>query len=350
MLACENDYEKVVSVLLAQGANINAASHDGRTALMLASLHGREEVDLLLLAQGADVNAVTRDGHTALMLASLDDHKEVVDLLLKRADVTETIPALLAHKEINVDAKEYFEALTYPENANLRNAEIALDLLSRNHFNWRELRSKLDHSTLQNLQKEVAFLLAVVTPEEDLRNSIIKDFNEHNPQQDQIKQKDNYILGAGFEEYNNLKDFKSWYVKYLTDSGVEENEAKKLANQKFFDLVKNPESLQEALERDKLITDLASKSDSLLKTFTEIGSWSKKGFLEDFLKAQKTPESQKYLAVADHYRPVNQPRATKTDDPHPRNFCNQTLRIVDLLGFVQKCLRLKPVEFRREIG
>ena len=141
-----------------------------------------------------------------------------------------------------------------------------------------------------------------------LRNSIITDFNERNPQ-DQIQHQDNYIFGAGFKAYkayNKLKDFKSWYAEYLTDSGVEKNEAKNLANQKLFYLVaknlanqklfdlvaknlanqklfdlKKPKSLQEELERDELITDLASKSDSLSVYFSEIYSGSKKQLSED---------------------------------------------------------------------
>ena len=55
---------------------------------MVASVQGHKEVVELLLAKGADVNAKTTDGTTALMVASMKDHKEVVETLLdKGADI-----------------------------------------------------------------------------------------------------------------------------------------------------------------------------------------------------------------------------------------------------------------------
>ena len=303
MLASKNGHTDIVKKLLAvDGIDVNQARTDGLTALMFACKNGHTDIVLVLLDAGANVNEVTnKDGSTALMLASKNGHTDIVLFLLDAgADVIETIPAFLAHKGVELNTKEYSGAIkdmTYKKN------EIASNLLCRNHFNWQALINQLDYSTRKNLQKEVIFLLAVVTSDENTRNSIIEDFNCYNLQ-DNIQQKGNSILGAGFEiyntlkdieswyaenltdlgvekneaknlanqkffdlvknpkslqEYNELKDFESWYVEYLTDSGVEKNEAKNLANQKFFDLVKNPKSSQEELERDSVITDLASK-------------------------------------------------------------------------------------------
>lgn len=51
---------------LSRGANINAPDrYAGRTALMVASLHGQTKAVMLLLARGADVNAHDEKGLTA---------------------------------------------------------------------------------------------------------------------------------------------------------------------------------------------------------------------------------------------------------------------------------------------
>ena len=52
--------------------------------------------------------------------------------------------------------------------------------------------------------------------------------------------------------------------------------------------------------------------------------------------------------IANHYRPIVTTRTVRADDTPLHNFCNQSLQRVDLLGFVQKHLHSKPVEFRRE--
>jgi ankyrin repeat protein len=164
MLASKNGREEVVLALLNEGANFETKDALNAT-LIIASQRDHTKTVLILLAQGADVNAATPECLTALMFASINGHEEVVSVLLAQgADVAETIPALLAHKGINVNAKEYFKNLNSARVGN-SNAEIALDLLlSRNDFDWQALRSQLDHPTLQKLQKEVAFFLAVVTP------------------------------------------------------------------------------------------------------------------------------------------------------------------------------------------
>ncbi len=112
----------IIRLLLDKGADANARSVDGRTALMnLIAVNGNtvtmqlmldrgENKDAetrhgggtpegssregylqsvrLLLERGADVNARTKDGYTALMLASSRGHEEVVQVLLaKGADI-----------------------------------------------------------------------------------------------------------------------------------------------------------------------------------------------------------------------------------------------------------------------
>jgi uncharacterized protein len=53
----------------------------GITPLIHASASGRVEVVKLLLQKGADVNAKTRDGETALKVVQKTGTKEIVEML-----------------------------------------------------------------------------------------------------------------------------------------------------------------------------------------------------------------------------------------------------------------------------
>ena len=74
---------EVVHLLLEAGADENAASTDGATALMVAAFRGHLEVVRVLLEAGADKHAATHDGETALVVAAYQGHLEVVRLLLE---------------------------------------------------------------------------------------------------------------------------------------------------------------------------------------------------------------------------------------------------------------------------
>lgn len=78
-----------VRLLLARGAQVNAASEDGRTPLMIAARHeGAAPVVRLLLEKGADVNAKDIQGATALVQAATAGDVETLRVLIARgADV-----------------------------------------------------------------------------------------------------------------------------------------------------------------------------------------------------------------------------------------------------------------------
>ncbi|KAH7134453.1 hypothetical protein EDB81DRAFT_870995 [Dactylonectria macrodidyma] len=84
--AAQNGHETVVKLLLAAGADVNAAAgYGGRTALQAAIGEGHLEVVKKLLADGADVNAAAAagyNGRTALQAAAEGGHLEVVKKLL----------------------------------------------------------------------------------------------------------------------------------------------------------------------------------------------------------------------------------------------------------------------------
>ena len=68
--SCELVRESFMSVLLDRGADVDAKSAIGWTALMIASQEGRPSCISMLLDGGADVNAKNDNGVTALMGAS----------------------------------------------------------------------------------------------------------------------------------------------------------------------------------------------------------------------------------------------------------------------------------------
>jgi hypothetical protein len=81
------DEAEIVKILLAAGADVNAAIRKeedilaGMTPLMCAAQYGSEDLVQLFLSKGADANAKTRSGFTALSLAKMSkmvDHTGVI--------------------------------------------------------------------------------------------------------------------------------------------------------------------------------------------------------------------------------------------------------------------------------
>lgn len=76
----------IIQQLIAAGADVNlgAQVHQGLTPLMYAAVLGRDRLCTLLLDHGADVDAVDNGGKTALMHAVIKGQKSTVGLLLSR--------------------------------------------------------------------------------------------------------------------------------------------------------------------------------------------------------------------------------------------------------------------------
>lgn len=103
ILAAEKGNLEMVQILLKEGADVNAKGAIDRksSVLMLAAANGNPEIVQILLKEGADVNARDADGNNVLMYASFNDfgsrrgrgyeglrNKETVQILLEAgADV-----------------------------------------------------------------------------------------------------------------------------------------------------------------------------------------------------------------------------------------------------------------------
>ena len=74
---------KKIKYLVYLGADVNASSKYGKTALMIAATWGHLDVVKCLAECGADVNASTRFGITALMEAACNGHLDVVKYLFE---------------------------------------------------------------------------------------------------------------------------------------------------------------------------------------------------------------------------------------------------------------------------
>ena len=82
MSSIQNRHLAVARLLIENGAEVNAATVHGSTALMLAALSGQLKMVELLLANGSEVGAKTADGETALMLAAKNNYWDVVGKLI----------------------------------------------------------------------------------------------------------------------------------------------------------------------------------------------------------------------------------------------------------------------------
>ena len=75
-----------VTVLLDNGADVNARDGDGRTALIVAAAGGMLDVARVLLKRGADMDATDRLERSAWMYASMANREEMAALFKEARD------------------------------------------------------------------------------------------------------------------------------------------------------------------------------------------------------------------------------------------------------------------------
>jgi ankyrin repeat protein len=88
--AVRNKQEELVKLFLAHGAKVNAKDPDQKTALMHATEAGDGIITKLLLQNGADVNAKDKNGETALMAAAWYGNSAIAELLLQKGARVDT--------------------------------------------------------------------------------------------------------------------------------------------------------------------------------------------------------------------------------------------------------------------
>jgi ankyrin repeat protein len=81
---------ELAELLIAKGANIDAADRKGKTPLSHAAYSGYKELAELLISKGANVNAIDNKGRTPLDWANYSRHKDLVELLIRHGGETRT--------------------------------------------------------------------------------------------------------------------------------------------------------------------------------------------------------------------------------------------------------------------
>jgi ankyrin repeat protein len=83
MLAAESGHTATVTALHSLGADVNAADNNGATAIMLAGTYSDENVETIkaLHSLKADLNAADNEGKTAVMYAEQKGHTETAATL-----------------------------------------------------------------------------------------------------------------------------------------------------------------------------------------------------------------------------------------------------------------------------
>ena len=109
MEAAANGQADQVRMLLDAGADVDAASEFGDTALILAAESGRHEIVEMLLGAGADINAANSYGNTALVRAARRGNKEIVEILLGQPGIIRGDAANIARKAGHGEIAEMIE-------------------------------------------------------------------------------------------------------------------------------------------------------------------------------------------------------------------------------------------------
>ena len=152
---------EVAALLLARGADVNAAEDNGKTPLHLAARHldrpGVTDVARQLLERGADVCAINKHGRTPLHVAAEHDHlRELVELV---ADArVANLHAGMQHVVVGMAAEA---ARLRQERAAWQRQQVAMahqiGELERERAAWQQERAALAHQQAALARQQAAW-------------------------------------------------------------------------------------------------------------------------------------------------------------------------------------------------
>ncbi len=87
MLAANNNHERIVSLLLDRGADINSKDNGGSTALMWAAVRNYERIVSLLLDRGVDVHSKINNGWTVLDIAERNKFSNIISMIQNKLEI-----------------------------------------------------------------------------------------------------------------------------------------------------------------------------------------------------------------------------------------------------------------------
>ncbi|CAH1269021.1 ANKRD60 [Branchiostoma lanceolatum] len=113
-IASNRGHLDLMHSLMDKGADVNATTPSGRTALHAAAARGRGECVDILLEKGARINAADREGKTALTIAADSNHKKTErHLFLFQWQVRATeMRANGSSQDVNLKAHQLFDSKT----------------------------------------------------------------------------------------------------------------------------------------------------------------------------------------------------------------------------------------------
>ena len=108
---------ELTELLIVNGADLNAVSTAGQTALMYAALTGNSKIVETLLQKGADINVISKSGMTALGYAEEKEHPHIVQMLMAAGASEEQEPVALSDYKADPKFFDYYVIRTLTGNS-----------------------------------------------------------------------------------------------------------------------------------------------------------------------------------------------------------------------------------------
>ena len=150
MHACQRGGSRIVSMLLSEDPDVKARDGNGTTALHYAASFGDIDVMSELIRCGANIFTCDREGTTPFDLACSEDNTEVADYLLQRccSKLTQDHGRLVLHVLLKVVKYSFVMNRSFHPPLNPLQIGFSLGKLTLKH--WRTLLQSLDTAFIRN--------------------------------------------------------------------------------------------------------------------------------------------------------------------------------------------------------